>query len=187
MSIVFKYICTFMDEILAINQGYKFVWPSEIEIHKTGTEWFCTFPMCNHCIERMQKFRNQMWSWTAKTNQGGGLQPYRLISKSRVTRGRCYDHNFLRFLPIFVKKFGVFLKNQCYDKKLHNLALIWVENANFFTFFWRKYFKNHNIGPRLGEFSPIGRLFCLGCFFLNLPKCLGYFSARKKLCINCHK
>jgi hypothetical protein len=29
----------------------------------------------------------------------------------RVTSGRCYDHNFLRFLPIS----GVFLKNQCYD------------------------------------------------------------------------
>jgi hypothetical protein len=27
------------------------------------------------------------------------------------TRGRCYDHNFLRFSTIF----GVFLKNQCYD------------------------------------------------------------------------
>jgi hypothetical protein len=29
-----------------------------------------------------------------------------------VTRGRCY---FLLFLPIFGEKFGVFLKNQCYD------------------------------------------------------------------------
>jgi hypothetical protein len=29
--------------------------------------------------------------------------------------GQCYDHNFLRFLPIFGEKFGVFLKNQCYD------------------------------------------------------------------------
>jgi hypothetical protein len=31
-------------------------------------------------------------------------------------RGRCYDHNFLRFLPIFGEKIGVFLKNQCYDQ-----------------------------------------------------------------------
>jgi hypothetical protein len=30
--------------------------------------------------------------------------------------GGCYDHNFLRFLPIFGKKIGVFLKNQCYDQ-----------------------------------------------------------------------
>jgi hypothetical protein len=31
-------------------------------------------------------------------------------------RGRCYDHNFLRFLPICGEKIGVFLKNQCYDQ-----------------------------------------------------------------------
>jgi hypothetical protein len=33
-----------------------------------------------------------------------------------LTWGRCYDHNFLRFLPIFGEKIGVFLKNQCYDQ-----------------------------------------------------------------------
>jgi hypothetical protein len=27
-----------------------------------------------------------------------------------ITRGRCYDHNFLRFFPIFGEKNGVFLK-----------------------------------------------------------------------------
>jgi hypothetical protein len=32
----------------------------------------------------------------------------------------------------------------------------------FLPFFVRKYLKNHNIGPRLGEFSPIERLFSLG-------------------------
>jgi hypothetical protein len=32
-----------------------------------------------------------------------------------MTWGRCYDHNFRRFLPIFGEKIGVFLKNQCYD------------------------------------------------------------------------
>jgi hypothetical protein len=31
------------------------------------------------------------------------------------TMGRCYDHNFLRFLEIFGKKIGGFLKNQCYQ------------------------------------------------------------------------
>jgi hypothetical protein len=30
--------------------------------------------------------------------------------------GRCYDHNFLRFLTIFGEKIGVFLENQCYDQ-----------------------------------------------------------------------
>jgi hypothetical protein len=33
-----------------------------------------------------------------------------------VARGRCYDHNFMRFLTIFGEKIGVFLKNQCYDQ-----------------------------------------------------------------------
>jgi hypothetical protein len=33
-----------------------------------------------------------------------------------ATRGRCYDHNFLRFSPIFGEKIGVFLENQCYDQ-----------------------------------------------------------------------
>jgi hypothetical protein len=32
------------------------------------------------------------------------------------SRGRCYDHNFLRFSTIFGEKMAVFLKNQCYDK-----------------------------------------------------------------------
>jgi hypothetical protein len=26
----------------------------------------------------------------------------------QLTRGRCYDHNFLRFLPMFGEKIGVF-------------------------------------------------------------------------------
>jgi hypothetical protein len=33
-----------------------------------------------------------------------------------MPRGRCYDHNFLRFSTIFSEKIGVFLKNQCYDQ-----------------------------------------------------------------------
>jgi hypothetical protein len=33
----------------------------------------------------------------------------------KLIRGRCHDHNFMRFSSIFVKKIGVPLKNQCYD------------------------------------------------------------------------
>jgi hypothetical protein len=33
------------------------------------------------------------------------------LQRQLSTRGRCYDHNFLRFSPIF-GKIGVFLKNQ---------------------------------------------------------------------------
>jgi hypothetical protein len=65
-----------------------------------------------------------------------------------VTRGRCYDHNFLRFLPIFGEKMAFFSKTNGMIKILHNLALSWVKNANFLQLFLAKYFKNHNIGPR---------------------------------------
>jgi hypothetical protein len=44
---------------------------------------------------------------------------WRYSRKIRVTGGRCYDHNFLRFSTIFGEKIGVFLKNQCYD---HNFC-----------------------------------------------------------------
>jgi hypothetical protein len=37
--------------------------------------------------------------------------------------GRCYDHNFLRFLTVFGEKNGVFLKNNVMIKILQNLAL----------------------------------------------------------------
>jgi hypothetical protein len=50
--------------------------------------------------------------------------------------GRCFDHNFLQFLPIFGEKNGVFLKNQCYDQIFENWALFWVKNANFFAKFF---------------------------------------------------
>jgi hypothetical protein len=39
-------------------------------------------------------------------------------------------------LPIFGKKIGVFLKHQCHDPILHNLALFWAKNANFFAKFF---------------------------------------------------
>jgi hypothetical protein len=37
-------------------------------------------------------------------------------SSNAIASGRCYDQNFMRFLPTFgEKKIAVFLKNQCYD------------------------------------------------------------------------
>jgi hypothetical protein len=49
------------------------------------------------------------------------------------SRGRCYEHNFLRFLPIFGKKLASFSKTNVIIKILHNLALFGVKNANFFA------------------------------------------------------
>jgi hypothetical protein len=37
--------------------------------------------------------------------------------------GRCYDHNFLRFLAIFCKKLAFFSKTNVMIKILYNLAL----------------------------------------------------------------
>jgi hypothetical protein len=55
--------------------------------------------------------------------------------------GRCYDHNFLRFCQFSAKKLAFFSKTNVMIKILHNLALFWVKNANFFAiFFRRKYF-----------------------------------------------
>jgi hypothetical protein len=66
-----------------------------------------------------------------------------------------------QFSAIFANfrgKNGIFLKNQCYDHILHNLALFWVKNANFFAeFFGENIFKNHNIGPWLLK-SKIGNV-----------------------------
>jgi hypothetical protein len=67
------------------------------------------------------------------------------------TRGRCYDRNFLRFLPIFGVKNGVFLEtNVTYDHIFATTSSGLSKKTAFFRrFFWRKYFKNHNIGPRI--------------------------------------
>jgi hypothetical protein len=44
-----------------------------------------------------------------------------------LPRGRCYDHNFLRFSSIFGEKTNVMIQ------VLHNLAVFRVRNANFFA------------------------------------------------------
>jgi hypothetical protein len=58
------------------------------------------------------------------------------ITATTAIWGRCYDHNFLRFLPIFAKKLAFFSKTNVMIKFLHNLALFRVKNANFFAEFF---------------------------------------------------
>jgi hypothetical protein len=44
--------------------------------------------------------------------------PKKILKKTQLASsswGRCYDHNFLRFSPIYGDKIGEFLKKQCYD------------------------------------------------------------------------
>jgi hypothetical protein len=59
-----------------------------------------------------------------------------------VSWGRCYDHNFLRFLPIFGEKIGFFLKIQCYDKKFAQFSFVLSQKRQFFRrFFSAKIFR----------------------------------------------
>jgi hypothetical protein len=77
------------------------------------------------------------WRWSCKFK-----------SRRIGSWGRCYDHKFLRISPIFGEKMAFFSKTNVMIKILHNLALFWVKNANFFRWiFRRKYLKNHNISP----------------------------------------
>jgi hypothetical protein len=56
---------------------------------------------------------------------------------------------FCDFSKFSAKKFAFFSKTYVMIKILHNLALFWVKNANFFAeFFGENILKNHNIGPR---------------------------------------
>jgi hypothetical protein len=73
------------------------------------------------------------------------------LKKGCPGRGRCYDHKFLRFFPIFVEKIGVFLKYQCYINFFQNLTLFWVKNAIFAKIVGENIFKIITSVPGLGS------------------------------------
>jgi hypothetical protein len=71
-------------------------------------------------LSQLHSLRVQ-WHWVLKKNDltesnvcRQGLK--HILYPRQTTWGRCNDHLFLRFLPIFGEKIGVFLKNQCYDQ-----------------------------------------------------------------------
>jgi hypothetical protein len=72
-----------------------------------------------------------------------------LCRQVRSTRGRCYEHNFLRFLTIFCETIGVFLKNQCYDQYFSKFSFVLSQKRKYFRlFFLAKIFLNHkSLGP----------------------------------------
>jgi hypothetical protein len=89
---------------------------------------------------------------------------------NRVTRGRCYDHNFLRFFSIFGEKLAFFSKINVMIKILHNLALFWVKNVNFFAkFFGENILKIITSVPDWANFRVLGGYF-LGKFFLKITE-----------------
>jgi hypothetical protein len=63
--------------------------------------------------------------------------------KNRPAGGRCYDHNFLRFMTIFGEKVGVFLKNQCYDHIFLRFLTIFGEKIGVFL---KNQCYDHNFG-----------------------------------------
>jgi hypothetical protein len=84
--------------------------------------------------------------------------------------GRCYDHNFLRFLPNFGEKMAFFLKTNVMVQMFQKLKPLWTKNANFFANFFRKnIFLNHNIGPW-------GRCYVIFWRFRRYPIKPKYFS-----------
>jgi hypothetical protein len=58
-------------------------------------------------------------------------------------RGRCYDHNFWRFLPIFGEKLAFFSKtNATYNQKFALFSFVFSQKAPFFrNFFGKNIFK----------------------------------------------
>jgi hypothetical protein len=67
--------------------------------------------------------------------------------ETKLIWDRCYDHNFLRFLPIFSEKIGVFLKNQCYDHFLCKITFCASQKRRFYSPNFSANKKNHNIDP----------------------------------------
>jgi hypothetical protein len=69
--------------------------------------------------------------------------------RSRVTRGRCCDHNFLRIFLIFGEKMAFFLNTNVIINFYSKFSFVLSQKRQFFRkIFRRKYLKNHNIGPR---------------------------------------
>jgi hypothetical protein len=49
----------------------------------------------------------------------------------RLTRGRCYDHNFRRFCQFSAKILAFFSKRQCYDEVFAKTSISLSKNAIF--------------------------------------------------------
>jgi hypothetical protein len=70
----------------------------------------------------------------------------RNVSEQWPNWGRFYDHNFMRFFPIFGEKF--FLEYQCYDQLFSKFSFVLSKITPIFSQnFSAKIFKNHNIDP----------------------------------------
>jgi hypothetical protein len=91
-------------------------------------------------------------------------------NRPRSPGGQCYDQNFCDFRQFSAKKIGVFLINQCHDEIFAKFSFVLSQKRQFFRqIFWRKYFKNHNIGP-WGHIRQLPTQ--LGSTLVFVPRCL---------------
>jgi hypothetical protein len=83
-----------------------------------------------------------------QTGREDGNGNIRVLEEGCQSRVQCYDHYVQGFLPILGGKICS-LKND--NQFLQNLLCrFWSQKCHFSRqFFRRKYYKNHNIGPRL--------------------------------------
>jgi hypothetical protein len=87
-----------------------------------------------YCTQFLSKLNHNGYRETKYYKNLGHFSNYPKEPKVAITYlisiwCRCYDHNFLRFFPIFCDKIDVFLKYQCYDHFVQTLALFWVKNV----------------------------------------------------------
>jgi hypothetical protein len=83
--------------------------------------------------------KNEFYLHTLKTRYAINCVEYfynaGVVNRSRRigSRGRCYDHNFLRIWTIFGEKIDVFLKNQCYDQFFSKFSFVLSQKTPMFS------------------------------------------------------
>jgi hypothetical protein len=113
-----------------------------------GTLVFFFLPKSDN-LEQRRPFYLRLLSWLSAQAGLLKLTSQDLTYSGRVTSGRCYDHNFLRFLTIFGKKMAFFLNTNVMINFFSKFSFVLSQKRQFFRkIFRRKYLKNHNIGPR---------------------------------------
>jgi hypothetical protein len=104
------------------------------------------------------------------------------VKNEQKTRGRCYDHNCLQYLPIFGEQIGVFSKTNVMIHVLHNLALFWAKNdwtnerqfcRNFATHYFR-YKNSVKFGYMFCQIWSFVHLFLQKLFCLIRNRCYDF-------------
>jgi hypothetical protein len=115
-------ICSAIKSICHIKIGFC---PQLAGTHLLEIIWwnFVHNSRRKNCLWMIRRFSPDSLSFASLTlvtfaasQQSVTVIATRTVAPNICKRGRCYDHNFLRFLTIFGEKNGAFLKNQCYGQ-----------------------------------------------------------------------